>query len=273
MEVTNNKIQGIGLSYQLVTPSSLRYKSEDIKSVFWQEWHAYRSHLYLCCLKWMKSNPIDAEDVLSQAMLKAWNEWQKAEGKIKYPKAWFTRIIYNFCMDLHRKNKREALIIEKIEEIKFQDSPGFYARAEFPESNILDREMRLYLRHQIESLPTRLRQPFILYCCQEKSYQDIAKQLACSEENVRKCVREARLILQKHLIKYIAGEDDTPLDSLSPSFNLEIPLAEKSQAESNWESLIPTKSQDEEINYKVTVLCQETLAHHWYSSANPLGWR
>jgi RNA polymerase sigma-70 factor (ECF subfamily) len=221
----------------------------------------------------MKSNAIDAEDVLSQAMLKAWNEWQKAEGKIKHPKAWFTRITYNFCMDLHRKNKREALIIEKFEEIKFEYFLALSTQIESSESNIIDREMRLYLRHQIESLPTRLRQPFVLYCCQEKSYQDIAKQLACSEENVRKLVREARLILQKHLIKYMAGEDDTALDSLSPSLNLEIPFGEESPAESNWESLIPTKTLDEEINYQVTVLCVETLPHHCYSSANPLGWR
>ncbi|HEY9854015.1 MAG TPA: sigma-70 family RNA polymerase sigma factor [Leptolyngbyaceae cyanobacterium] len=273
MKIATNRIQEIESYSQSVTLPSHRYSTKDTKSFFWLEWQAYRNHLYFCCLKWMKSNPIDAEDVLSQAMLKAWNEWQKSEGKIKHPKAWFTRITYNFCMDVHRKNKREALRIAKIEEIKFEDCPVFSARAEFPESNILDREMRLYLRHQIESLPTRLRQPFILYCCQEKSYQDIAKQLTCTEETVRKCVREARLILQKHLIKYIAGEDDTALNSVSSSLNLEIPLAEKSPPSSNWESLIPTKSPDEEISYQITVLCQETLPHHWYSSVNPLGWR
>lgn len=273
MEATNNRIHRTGSSYQLLTPSSLRCNSEDIESIFWQEWQAYRDHLYRCCLTLMKSNPIEAEEVLSQAMLKAWNEWQNYGGKIKYPKAWLTRIINNFCIDVQRKNKREALRIEKIDRIKWEDCPRFYATEKFPDSNILDREMRLYICHKIESLPPRLREPFVLYYCQEKSYQDIAKQLACSEENVRKCVRKARLILQKHFIKYIAGEDDTALDSLSPSLNLEIPLGEKSPAESNWESLIPTKSQDEEISYQVTVLCQESLPHHWYSCANPLGWR
>lgn len=273
MQETTNRIQGVKSYSQSLTMSRFRYSSEEIKSVFWQEWQASRPHLYLCCLKWMKSNAIDAEDVLSQAMLKAWNEWQKAEGKIKYPKAWFSRIIYNFCMDVHRKNKQEALIIEKNEEIKWEDYPGLSAQAEFPESSIMDREVRLYLRHQIESLPTRLRQPFVLYYCQEKSYQDIAQQFACSEENIRKCVGKARKILRKHLIKYIAGEDDTPLYSLSPSFNLEIPSGEKSQAESNWESLMPTKTLDKDISYQVTVLCLESLPHHCYSSANPLGWR
>ncbi|MCC3527678.1 MAG: sigma-70 family RNA polymerase sigma factor [Microcoleus sp. PH2017_22_RUC_O_B] len=267
MKYTTNKIQSIRSYSQSVDPSSLWDNPEDIKSVFWQEWQADREHLYRCCLKWMNSNPIDAEDVLSQAMLKAWNEWQNYGGEIKYPKAWFTRIIHNFCMDLHRKRQREGSTIENIEDIKFADSPAFYSSGGFPESNVLDRELRTYLCHKIEALPTRLRDPFVLYYCQDKSYLDIAKEIACSEDNVRKCVRKARIIMQKHLTKYLAGEDETSLDSLSPSLNLVIPLGEKSQPE------IRTKSKHEEINYKTTIICLETLPHHWYCSANLLGWR
>lgn len=79
--------------------------------------------------------------------------------------------------------------------------------------------------------------------------------------------------MQRHLTKYLAGEDDTSLDSPSPSLKLVNYLGEKSQPEYNWESLITTKSQDEEINSQFTILCLSTLPHHWYSYANPLGWR
>ncbi len=84
MKEVTKRIQGIKSSSQSLTISSLRYSNEDIKSFFWQEWLASHSQLYLCCLKWMKSNAIDAEDVLSQAMLKAWNEWQKLVIKSPY---------------------------------------------------------------------------------------------------------------------------------------------------------------------------------------------
>lgn len=200
----------------------------------------------------MNSNPIEAEEVLSQVMLKAWNEWQNSGSKIKYPKAWLTRIIRNCCMDMYRKRQRDALVIENIDNIKFEDYSSFYSRISFSEAKILDREMRVYLRHKIESLPTRLREPFVLYYCHHKSYQDIAQQFAFSEENVRKCIRKARRILQRHLTKYLAGEDDTLLDSSSPSLKLVTPLEEKSQPEGNWESSIPTKSKDEDINYQFT---------------------
>lgn len=174
---------------------------------------------------------------------------------------------------MHRKRQRDALIIENIDDIKFEYYSAFYSTVGLPEFHILDREMWVYLRKKIESLPTRLREPFVLYYCHHKSYKDIAKLFPFSEENVRKCIRKARRILQRHLTKYLAGEDDTPLNSSSPSLKLVIPLEEKSQPECNWESPISTTSKDEEINYQFTVLCQETLPHHWYSSTNLLVWR
>lgn len=273
MKSTTHRSQRIRPSSQSVAPSILRDETEDKNSVFWQEWQAYQDHLYRCCLNWMNSNPIDAEEVLSQAMLKAWNEWQNYGSKIKYPKAWLTRILHNLCMDVHRKRRREALAIENLDAINSEDYPAFYSRLKFTDSNIIDRELQSYIHHQIESLPPRLREIFVLYYCQNKSYKAIAKLFVCSEENVRKCVRKARRILQRHLTKYLAGEDDTSLDSPSPSLKLVNPLGEKPQPESNWESLITTKSQEEEINYEFTLLCLAPLPHHWYSYANPLGWR
>jgi RNA polymerase sigma factor (sigma-70 family) len=196
---------------------------------FWQLWESYQDYFYNLSLKWMGGNFHDAEDALNQAMLKAWNEWTKDANKIIHPKAWLARLIYNFCMDVHRKSKREAPGIENIDDIKFEDHPAFACRVELPESNILNLEMRAYLHHRIESLPDKLRHPFILHHCQEKSYQDIAKGLALSEENVRKRIQEARRILKKQLKKYLAGEDNTSLDTLLPSLKTVIPMVEEVQ--------------------------------------------
>jgi RNA polymerase sigma-70 factor (ECF subfamily) len=179
-------------------------------------------------------------------------------------------------MDVHRKRKREATGIENIDDIKFAEHQEFAASVEIPESNILTLEMGAYLHHKIESLPDRLRHPFILHCCQDKSYQDVAKQLTISEENVRKRILKARKILQKQLKKYLAGEDNTRIDFLSPALKKDISMEEKWQSDEtvicDWESLIPTNSKQEEINYKVTLICLETLPPHWYSSPNSLGW-
>jgi DNA-directed RNA polymerase specialized sigma24 family protein len=68
------------LNSRYVSALSLRGDAEDLGQAFWQQWEQYRSHLYRCCIKWMGRNPIDAEDAMSRAMLKAWEKVQKYEG-------------------------------------------------------------------------------------------------------------------------------------------------------------------------------------------------
>jgi len=241
---------------------------------FWQLWEQYRDYLYSRCLQWMGGNRHDAEDLFSRAMLKAWNQWPDYKSRITKPRAWLSRLIQNLCMDLHRERKREAQRIKNFEDIQFADYAVVTSRLESPESEIFSHELRAYLHHKIESLPTRLRQSFILRYCQDKSYRDIAKELALSEDNVYKRVQQARTILQKQLSKYLAGEDDTSLDSLPPRLRLVVSMVESKPDQkviSDWEVPMTTRSM-EEINYKVTVTCLENLQHTWYSSPSPLGW-
>ncbi|MEH2253843.1 RNA polymerase sigma factor [Nostoc sp.] len=241
---------------------------------FWHLWEQYRDYLYSRCLQWMGGNCHDAEDLFSLAMLKAWNQWPDYAHKITKPRAWLSRLIHNLCMDLHRERKREAQRIKNVEDIQFRDDAVITSKLESPESEMFVDELRAYLRYRIESLPTRLREPFILRYCQEKSYRDIAKQLTLCEDNVYKRVQQARTILQKQLSKYLAGEDDTRLDSLPSRFKWVVPMVESKPDQrviSDWK--VPITTSIEEINYKVTVTCLETLQHTWYSSPSLLGWR
>ncbi|HLO88112.1 MAG TPA: sigma-70 family RNA polymerase sigma factor [Nostocaceae cyanobacterium] len=243
---------------------------------FWRLWESYQDYFYTCCLQWMGGNSHDAEDMLSQAMLKAWNEWPKYANAIKYPKAWLTRLVHNSCMDRHRKRQREAQGIENIENIK-EDHSAFAFCGEFIESDISHQEMCKYLHYRIESLPEKLRYPFLLRYSEEKSYSDIAKQLVISEENVRKRIQKARKILQKHLNKYLVGEDNTALDSNSSSLRRVTPIIEELKYNEavtcHRESPLKTTNKTERINYKLTAICLEILPHHWYSSINLLDWR
>jgi RNA polymerase sigma-70 factor (ECF subfamily) len=138
-----------------------------------------------------------------------------------------------------RKRQLEVTTIDNI------DDTILIPNLQLPESQLLNVELKAYLKYKIASLPDRLRYPFILRCCQNKSYPDIAKQLTISEENVRKRIQEARKILKRDLNKYLAGEDNTSFDSFS--LKVVIPIVE-------------------EIDYKATLICLEALPHHWYNS-------
>ena len=235
---------------------------------FWQLWDSHQGYLYNCCLKCLNGNSHDAEDVVNHVMLKAWNQWIQSTNDIEHPKSWLSQITYNSCMDVCRKRQREAGKIHNIDDIQFTDHPALTCNLTLPESQLLNLEMVAYIKYKIASLPDRLRHPLILHCCQNKSYPDIAKQLTISEENVRKCIQKARKILKQQLKKYLAGEDNTAVNYFSP-LNTVIPMVEELEFEQIWnhheESSIPTKSQQQEINYKATLICLESLPHHWYN--------
>jgi RNA polymerase sigma-70 factor (ECF subfamily) len=91
-------------------------ESKNINSDFWQLWQEYQDYLHRCCVKWM-GNAIDGEDVLSQAMLKAWDKVRNYTVEIKNFKSWATKLIYNLCIDIHRERCRGGKQVESLDAI------------------------------------------------------------------------------------------------------------------------------------------------------------
>jgi RNA polymerase sigma factor (sigma-70 family) len=263
MQVFLNKTYNICLA-EVETESEeqmlLKQIAQGDRAAFWQLWEQYQDYLYRRCLTWMGGDRMDAQEAYSRATLKAWDKLPKYAATITNPRAWLSRLTHNLCMDLHRERSRGAKGIESIEAIAAGEHEFLTSTLESPDAAILRRELGMVIRRAINTLPPRLRNPFILRCCQEKSYQEIAEQLALSHDNVRKCIQQAREILQKHLHKYFAGLDSSNLESESPTI-------------CDWETPIAVGCMVEQINYKVTATCLETLSHAWYRSFSPLGWR
>ncbi|WP_228056957.1 RNA polymerase sigma factor [Tychonema sp. LEGE 07203] len=202
---------------QSVIATDIRYCPEDIEKAFWQLWQQNRDYLYRCCLRWMGGNPVDAEEVLSRAMLKALDKLPDYAEKITNLRAWLTRLTHNLCIDIHRERRRKAMQMEDIEEIAATGNSAFISGLDSPQEALLHHELGKYIRRAIDTLPSRLRNPFILRYWHQIAYQDIAQQLALSLNNVYKRIQQAREILQKRLSRYLSGLDDALLDSSESS--------------------------------------------------------
>ncbi|MEZ2238449.1 RNA polymerase sigma factor, partial [Microcoleus sp.] len=162
--------------------------------------------------------------------------------------------------------------------------------------------------NRTDTLPSRLRNPFILRYCHQIAYQDIAQQLALSLNNVYKRIQQAREILQKRLSGYLSGLDDALLDSSESSQKGDVAsiandftvgvvppclprqdcgpiavgaIAVGAIAGGAIAGGLPLQSYSiapipqnigETINYQVTAICLETLHSGWYPSLSPLGW-
>ncbi|MEG4532213.1 RNA polymerase sigma factor [Microcoleus sp. D2_18a_D3] len=290
----------------------IRCCPEDIEKAFWQLWEQNRDDLYRCCLRWMGGNPTDAEEVLSRAMLKAWDKLPDYAEKITNLRAWLTRLTHNLCIDIQRERRRKAMQIEDIEEVAATGSSAFISGLNSPEEALLHHELGQYIRRAIDTLPSRLRNPFILRYCHQIAYQDIAQKLALSLNNVYKRIQQAREILQKRLRRYLSGLDDGLLDSSESSKKGDVasiandfavgvvppclprqdcgpipygiasprvggPIAGRLPLQSDEtiasDSIAPmTENIGETINYQVAAICLETLHSGWYPSLSPLGW-
>jgi RNA polymerase sigma-70 factor (ECF subfamily) len=222
--------------------------SQGSLTAFWQFWQLHQEYLYYRCKNWIGGNSTEAEEALSQVMLKAWEKFPHYAHQITKPKAWLTRLAHNLCVDIHRKRRRQASISENIEEIAGKESEIFTQDHDSPESALLNRELMAYLNREIAALPPRLRETFKLRCYQELSYSEIARKLNISEDNVGKNLQKAREILQKRVNNYLSGLDTSVIDEVSPKpLETEVPQ-------------IPTIT----IDYQITALCLPTQLHSWF---------
>lgn len=202
---------------QAIAISEVHSCSGNISSAFWQLWELNQDYLYRCCLRWMGGNHTDAEDVLSRAMLKAWQKVQECIGVITNFRAWLTRLTHNLCIDIHRERNRGVKKVESLEAMTVEENFSLVSMFETPDAGLMRKELGVFISHAIDDLQPRLREPFLLHFVQEKSYQDIAQHLSLSLDNVYKRIQQARHILKKHLRRYLSGLDDSLLDSSNPS--------------------------------------------------------
>ncbi len=176
-------------------------------NAFWQLFQQHRDYLLRGCRKWMNGSSTEAEDLLSQAMLKAWEKVQKYAGKIENFKCWLTTLTRNFWIDITRR--RGANQVEDIEVYGDRDELGLVSVEDTP-AIALDRdEKKRVIRRAIDELPTKMGETFILHFYEELSHQEISEKQNISYQNVCKRISQARAILAVELRGYFIGEDGT----------------------------------------------------------------
>ncbi|NER28209.1 MAG: sigma-70 family RNA polymerase sigma factor, partial [Symploca sp. SIO1C4] len=197
-------------------PSNIRCNSggtltgtapDDIVSKFWQQWQEQKDQLFRCCLKLMNFNSNDAEDALSQAMLKAWEKVQKYAGKIDNLKAWLVQLTRNLCIDIIRQRSKGAAGVDSLEWVGATDNVDTASAVDTPEKALEKEEKATVIKNAIASKPERLRNSFILHFYQQRSHTEIAEEQGISYDNVCKRISLARKELKERLRGYFQGTD------------------------------------------------------------------
>src|SRR5262249_39268650 len=69
-------------------------------------WERQRRALFDRCLRLLGNNHADAEDAMSNATI-SMLETRDRLPELRDPRAWFGKLVYNACMDVHRRRHRE----------------------------------------------------------------------------------------------------------------------------------------------------------------------
>ncbi|MES1240577.1 MAG: RNA polymerase sigma factor [Acidobacteriota bacterium] len=171
---------------------------------FLEAWSRHAPELQRRCLSWTGGNAGDAEEAFSRAASAIFCKFSSKAREITDVRAWFLRLTYNTCMDLHRERRRRGeQSLDEVDDdgrICFQQAHP----AGNPERRFLDAELAAYLQVRIRELPPKLREALWLRI-QQHSYEEIARRLSINEAAARKRVQLARQILHRQYAEYSFG--------------------------------------------------------------------
>lgn len=174
-----------------------------------QAWERMAPELLQKGTVWMGGNREGAEEALSRVAAGPLLDLAVRSEKVENLRAWFFKLIYHSCMDIHRETKRrsEFSIDDYTDDWTTTIYPNPLATYRTPEDVCLQGELEAKFHRWVHQLPARLREPFVRQLAQQ-SYVQIADSLAITQENVRKRIQHAREALARRLDGYLKGNGD-----------------------------------------------------------------
>ena len=163
----------------------------------------YSGPIYRLALK-MLGIPTDAEDVLQNTFMKAFQHLKEFEGRSSLS-TWLYRIASNEALMLLRKQRPEITLSDAVPE---DDDNSDYSPAQFtdwcclPEDEFLSSESQAALDRAVQHLPETQRIVFILRDIEGLSIQETREALNLSETAVKTRLLRARLRLREELSTY-----------------------------------------------------------------------
>jgi RNA polymerase sigma-70 factor (ECF subfamily) len=162
----------------------------------------HESKIYGLCLK-MLGNPEDAEDVLQEVFIKAFQALPGFREEARFT-TWLYRIAHNACLMRIRKKKLETVSLDRpldVEEGHIQREVADWSTD--PRADLMTEELSSVLTQHINELNPDNRIVFVLRDIHGLSTDDTANVLGLSVPAVKSRLHRARLYLRERLSDYM----------------------------------------------------------------------
>ena len=167
---------------------------------FWGLWLRDRDYFLRSCLRWLRGNRSDAEDVVSRGALKALEFLRRSPGTVERFQPWAMRILQNLCIDRLRGAQRHARCI--CEDNVSEELACVHAGVVTPERMFFRGQLGSAVSAAVGTLPPRLKSAFCLRFVDDLGYDEISRRLVITPANARKRIEQARRFLRARLGGY-----------------------------------------------------------------------
>jgi RNA polymerase sigma-70 factor (ECF subfamily) len=158
----------------------------------------YRQMIRVC------GNREDAEDVLIEALLKAYRHLDQLRDSVAF-RSWLAQIAKRVCWHL---KERQALL--PLLQLSMLEEEGRDIRDAKPplEAQIASRQMKRLLTAAINDLPPLYRAVYELRDIEEHSGEEVAQRLGISLAAMKSRLHRARELIRQHIDAALAGTGD-----------------------------------------------------------------
>ena len=164
----------------------------------------YKDTIFFMLLKMVKAKD-DADDLTIEAFGKAFKNLAQYTPDFAFS-TWLFKIATNNCIDFIRR-KKEAVSLDKTYETADGDTISFEPKSDFlnPEEKAIKKQKIQLMKSVVEKLQPRYRVLVELRYFQERSYEEIAKELDLPIGTVKAQLFRARELLY-HTLKNMHGK-------------------------------------------------------------------
>ncbi len=175
-------------------------ESGEARAEFDREVLSHRSELLGAAVR-MTSCRAEAEDLVQEAVLRAWTFWDRFQPGTN-GRAWMHRILVNTFINGYRRRRREREILGEIRrDTHCEILWDRHGHRSLPGEGLSDEVARA-----LSLLPEEFRQVLVLVDLNERSYRDAASTLGCPIGTVMSRLHRARRAMQRQLTSYAANE-------------------------------------------------------------------
>jgi RNA polymerase sigma-70 factor (ECF subfamily) len=163
----------------------------------------YKMHsgrVYALCLRMMKGNASEAEDLTQEAFLQMFRKIGTFRAESAFS-TWLHRLTFNIVlMRLRKKTVAEMISLEETNGPD-EEKGGLVKEIGTPDLRLSGLVDRVNLQRAVNQLPLGYRSIFLLHDVKGYEHNEIAGMLGCSIGNSKSQLHKARVILRQLLLK------------------------------------------------------------------------